>query len=543
VSPYRCAVLVLSLVAVACTKPAESPPNIVLIISDDLGWPYHGFMTSPAVLETTAGSMAFQEVVETPNLDRLATEGVTFTRGYNTASTCVRSLRTYLSAQGLYPSEWGSQGMDLGQIPALAPVEGRTESRYMRTLPRELARRGYASWEGGKMWEGTFEDAGFTDGLATAVGPWGVVIGQALGRDGWDLETCGSTAREGARCEALNPLRQFLDDSAGRPWFVWFAPMLPHAPLNAPVEYRRRYRELGLPRGRIRYLANVRWLDELVGELLSELERRGLRDDTIVIYASDNGFGVETELLIQTKGKATLYDQGHRTPLIVRWPGHVPPGLVYDGLVSTADIPATILDYAGLPPIPGARGTSLRPWIEGRAGPPREMLFTHSLGDAVVTDEWRYLRFPDGREELYRIDTDPLEAHDLAGEEPATRRRLARAARRHKESIRHPTEEVEVVGQLLDDETGGPAAGIQLKLSDGSGARSWLTTTEQDGWFHFDPVPPGDDYTIEQTGAGSAGPLCWATTGRALDGGRPIVAPGVFHPLRTSCSTAGVAEP
>ena len=343
-------VLALLVVAQPARSAAPARPNIILIIGDDHAWPDAGFMGHP--------------VAQTPNLDELARGATLFTNAHNTASTCVPSHRSLLA--GIHSVRWA--GKQAAVEALLGPLARRAEVEHYRTLPRELARAGYRSWEGGKLWEGSFEIAGFTAGLATAVGPPLRPVGVDFGRRDWDAGACAPTGDPTRPCPALEPLREFLDDGGEEPFFLWFAPALPHAPLDPPQEFLDLYADVELNRIERRYLANVSRLDALVGDLVQELDARGLRENTLLIYISDNGWTIGNFFGVGVaKGKGTLYELGFRTPIIFHWPGRVPEGVVRDDLVSSLDLFPTILEYAGLESPPDRRGRSLR-------GPSRPVL-------------------------------------------------------------------------------------------------------------------------------------------------------------------------
>ncbi|MBM4269035.1 MAG: hypothetical protein FJ144_20910 [Deltaproteobacteria bacterium] len=535
-----CRILFLSALAVfaSAVVAAADPdrPNVVIIAGDDVGWPYHGFMPSPQVLQTNAGPLAVQEIVQTPNLDTLASEGVTFTRGYSTASLCQPSLMSFLSSHGLHAFQWRARELELESVSQIGDIPYRRESHYLRTLPRELERRGYVSWEGGKMWYGTYEDAGFTDGLATSVGGFFQTIGDHFGRDDWDTALCGSTAPPEASCPALDPMREFLDGTDGRPFFLWFAPLLPHTPFDAPQEYRDPYEALGLPFWAVNYLANMTWFDELVGELLAELEERGLAENTLVIYASDNGWGLGFQFFPgQGKGKGTLYDLGFRTPILFRWPARIPAGATYDDLVSTSDIPATILDYVfGKDAPAGAVGLSLRERLEGGAPVGRSEIVTYDAGKALVNDTWRYLQFPDGHEELYRIDLDPFEEVDLAAANPQVLDQLAAEIEAHTDALEAPPSRTEIVGRLVHWETGEPLEGAEVRLD--GGPSTLASIVGPGGWFEFGPLDPSVDYGLRRN-RNVANDFRDDRTGTLYAGVEPSTSTGIFHTFEASPTT------
>jgi arylsulfatase A-like enzyme len=406
-----------------CRGEAPPPPNIVLVIGDDLGYPDSGFMGSP--------------IVETPNLDRLAREGVVFRNGYATASLCRPSLRSLLT--GLHPLQWTARIRELeSQGVRRPPAEA---IRAFTTLPMLLAKRGYTSFQGGKFWEGSFSLAGFDAGMQ-------------LHGDGVNDSRDGTPFGR----ETLEPLWSFLDAHAHAPFFVWFAPMLPHLPHDAGEEYLRRYRDRGLGAPAVAYYANVTRFDAVVGDLVSGLERRGLLERTLLVYLADNGWDQRPDApageagLDGPRGKRTLYDLGFRTPIVLRWPGHVPAGAVRDELVSAVDLFPTLLDYAGVAAPPGLPGASLRPLLEDRGRWARRTLvegMTDLRGGAGVPPNrprketgwfvrrgrWHYLWYEGDGQELYDVVSDPREERDLARERPRLARRLRREIRAFRERI------------------------------------------------------------------------------------------------------------
>jgi uncharacterized sulfatase len=417
VASSRAAVAILlaaaALAPAACQRADEAPPNLVLIIGDDHGYPDSGFMGS--------------QIVQTPNLDRLAREGTVFRNGYATASICRPSLRSLLT--GLHPVQWDAR---LAQLRREGSVRTPAEAILgFTTLPALLRTRGYASFQGGKFWEGSYSLAGFDAGMQlTGDGVFRTEEGKTLGRE-----------------EGIAPVQRFLEAHAGRPFFLWFAPMLPHVPHDAPEAYRALYRGRGLTPDAELYYANVTRLDAVVGELRAELERRGLLERTLLVYLSDNGwdqapdYAREHALHDGPRGKGTLYDLGLRTPIVFHWPGHVPEGIARDELVSAVDLVPTLLDYAGAAAPAYLPGKSLRPLLEGHARWERETVIDGISGPRgglghppdqtrsepgwhLRTGRWHYLWFEGDGDELYDLEADPREQHDLARAHAPLVRRL-----------------------------------------------------------------------------------------------------------------------
>jgi arylsulfatase A-like enzyme len=398
--------------------PSAAPPNIVLIIGDDHGYPDFGFMGS--------------EIVQTPHLDRLAASGTVFPSGYSTASVCRPSLLSLLT--GLHPLQFDRRQERLRERGVPPSPETPLRESY-HTLPALLAERGYASFQSGKYQEGSYRNAGFTHGMTELPGDAGRKQGIRIAR------------------ETMEPVFSFIDEQRDGPFFVWFAPQLPHLPHNPPAEYRELYASLGGTWFTPGYYASISWFDAAVGQLLHHLEERGLRERTLVVYLADNGWqapadGVEYDFLLGgAKGKLSLYELGFRTPILFSWPGVISAGETRDELVSTADLFPTLLDYAGVPRPPNRTGVDLRPIFEGeplelptaligsaaslredRPGEPRG-------GSFVRTPRWHYLWYADGREALFDIAADPDEEHDVSRAHPDVVRQARAQIRRWTESM------------------------------------------------------------------------------------------------------------
>jgi arylsulfatase A len=438
------------------------PPNIVLLIGDDHGWPYYGFMGS--------------KTVQTPNLDQLAREGTSFSFAHSTCSLCRPSLATLLT--GLYPVQYyhrldslsrdkvidrfgGPQPVSQSTKESFALDQGDKKGRHsrsdlsalakkaataelfrqrwsvgirnFRTLPRSLGDRGYVSFEGGKYWEGDSREAGFTEGMSGAWSPkvvekHGLILGLA-GGDGLSLGR-----------ETMEPMFDFIRRHRHEQFFVWYAPMLPHGPFNPPEQYLSRYRGRGMSPQAEKYFANCTWFDAGVGQLLAFLEKNNLRSNTLLVYVNDNGWEQPLEddpddpqysSLGGSHGKASLHDFGFRTPIIFSWPGHVPAGIVHGGLVSTADIFPTVLDFAQAQAAPGLPGVSLRPTIESREEFSRDYVVgtMHQLrgpkgwpefeetGYYLRTNRWHYIVCkPRSISELYDMQQDPEAKRNVVAE-------------------------------------------------------------------------------------------------------------------------------
>jgi uncharacterized sulfatase len=382
----------------------KTRPNVVLIISDDQSWNDFGFMG--------------HDVIETPRLDHLARESVLFTRGYVPSSLCRASLASIIS--GLYPHEHRITGND----PALPQ-----NARFLRerqelinnidripSLPRILAKHGYVSLQTGKWWEGNYRRGGFTDGM-THGDP------QRGGRHGDDGLKIG---REG-----LKPIHDFIDKAGEKPFFIWYAPFLPHRPHTPPERLLKKYQATTDSIHIARYRAMCEWFDETCGELLDVLDDRKLRDNTIVVFVVDNGWIQQRDKSgYAPRSKRSPYEGGLRTPMMIRWPGKLQPKSI-DNPVISIDLAPTILHACGLDAPPAMTGIDL---FDETAVKSRQAVFgevfSHNTVDVqrpvtslqyrwMIEDRWKLIHphrtnVPLRAPELYDLENDPHELHDLA---------------------------------------------------------------------------------------------------------------------------------
>jgi uncharacterized sulfatase len=420
------ALALLAAIAAGCGGEArrELPerPGILLVIGDDVGFDDYGFMGS--------------SLARTPNLDALAAQGTVFTHAFTTASVCRPSLQSLLT--GLHPYAVEARLARLRR-ERRAPV---SVGEAFETLPERLSQAGYRTFQGGKFWEGAWREAGFTHGISEFPG-WGANLPPVLQLAGGPSLALGR--------ETLAPLFEFLEAAGSAPFFVWYAPMLPHLPFDAPPRFDDLYRDAPLSAHARGYYANLARFDAGLGEILAFLERTGLRRRTAIVYAADNGWeatdsppaDLESYGLGGGGAKLSIHERGFRTPLIVSWPGVLPEGRRDDRLVSLVDVFATLLELAGQAPPAQTAGRSLVPLLTGRGGFERP----HVIGGgqrlraegaaragprqhdwALRTREWRYVfSGAEGRESLYRIEDDPPEARDLAADHPEVLRELRAA--------------------------------------------------------------------------------------------------------------------
>jgi uncharacterized sulfatase len=274
----------------------------------------------------------------------------------------------------------------------------------------------------------------------------------------------------------MQPLWDFLETHREQPFFVWFAPKLPHTPHDPPEELLSLYANAGLSEAARRYYANITRFDRLVGELIERLEQLELRESTLIVYLSDNGWEQgprETNRVKQLggpRGKSSMYELGFRTPVVVSWPGVVEGGRKLDALVSEVDLFTTLLDFAGVRAPADRTGVNLRPALLGEPGSSRgtvigsmSSLRPPAAAEAARADpsadlvraerafflrdaSWRYIWYPQHKRygdrapgELYRIDADPLETRDVAADHPELVARFRHEITRWREDVTERT--------------------------------------------------------------------------------------------------------
>ncbi len=404
-------ITLLASLALAASLQAV-PPNIVMIISDDHLWSDYGFMGS--------------KDIATPNLDRLASESLTFSRGYVTSSLCCPSLATIIT--GLYPHQHkvtsndppipaGMKGKGFQSSPAFD--EGReVMSKHLEaagTLPTMLAGKGYLSLQTGKWWQKHFSRGGFTHGMTK---------GGRHGDTGLDIGR-----------KTMQPIFDFITEAKAKdkPFFVWYAPMMPHDPHTPPERLLTKYKDKAPSLAVAKYWAMVEWFDETIGALVKHIDDNGMRENTIITYVSDNGWITNPQSgKYMAKSKQSQYDGGLRSPIMIRWPGTVQPRMS-EALAQSIDFAPTLLKAAGLEPTAAMPGINL---LDDAAVSARKAIygecFTHNFVDLqkpASSLKWRWMieghtklilpnkaNQPDDVIELYDLKADPTEEKNLAAE-------------------------------------------------------------------------------------------------------------------------------
>jgi arylsulfatase A-like enzyme len=411
--------LLAMLVMAATPSLAQSPPNVIVFIADDAGM--------------DLGCYGY-EGATTPNLDALAAEGLRFTQAFLTSPQCSPSRTSLLSGQ--FAHQIGTEDLHTG-------IDSATT-----LLPSYLREAGYYAGMMLKAHIGTHGTNQF---------------------DWYDEGFWPDYARDGVwHQKAVRNLDTFLDQAGEQPFFLWVGFVEPHRPYReTPLNRARRVNDPATVRvppflvdddstrqDLVEYYDEITRMDSLIGAMMQRLEARNLRENTVILFLSDNGMPFP-------RGKGTLYDSGIQTPLLISWPGHVPAGETYDSLTSLIDLAPTLIDLAGLPPVDSLYGRSWRPLFDDLRTPGRDYIFAernwHNCDEhmrAIRSDRFlmvmnSYIALPHGSPndvssspswfslkeaehlnpaqtwlfqaprpalELYDVQADPYQLHNLTGQ-------------------------------------------------------------------------------------------------------------------------------
>jgi len=401
-------------------------PNVVLVITDDVGYGDLGSYGAPDV--------------KTPNIDRLARDGVRLTDFYANGATCTPTRAALIS--GRYQQRFGLE-QPLGVQPAADAERGLSPTG--RSLPQILKNNGYATALVGKWhlgWKSEFSP--------TAHG-FDYFFGFKSGYVDYYQHTAGADAP--LRADLFEDDRvvevpgymtdlitersvRFIEQNAGRPFFLDVSYNAAHWPYQRPDDpstARDNARHLGPfdepTSTRADYVAMLERADQGVGRILAALDKMGLRRDTIVIFTNDNGGEWLSRNTPLFHHKGSVWEGGIRVPAIIRWPGRIRAGRVSGQVGITMDLTASVLAATGTPVPPEARleGINLLPVLEGRTPEIERTLFWRVAGarpqQAVRSGEWKLL-LDGGRAMLFNLRGDIGERNNLIGQRPDVARRL-----------------------------------------------------------------------------------------------------------------------
>jgi len=434
-----------ALITIAETKQ----PNVIFIMADDLGW-------SDTTLYGTT------KIYQTPNVERLAKRGMTFSRAHSASPLCSPTRASVLT--GLSPARTGitSPNCHLPQVllkatlgerapankPTILPTSVTRLATEYQTIPKSLKAAGYATGHFGKWHLGPPPYSALEHGFDVDVphwpgpGPAGSFVAPWKFPD-FDPQTPDEHIEDRMAREAV----AFMESNRDRPFYMNYWMFSVHAPFDAKKKLIEKYRGLidkSDPQHCPTYAAMVESMDDAVGTLMDTVDRIGIADNTIFIFTSDNGgnmYNVVDETTATSNlpfrgGKATMYEGGTRVPLVITWPGRVAGGSRSNELMNSCDYYPTLLEMLQIKPADGQRfdGASLVPALQN--GPlNRKAIFTYFPHDPAVPQwmppavsvhrgDWKLVRlFHCGKDashrwKLYNVTNDIGEQIDLVDKHP-----------------------------------------------------------------------------------------------------------------------------
>ena len=418
---------VLCAFAMQASAQDRTPPNVVLIYIDDLGY-------------GDVGCYGCKDI-PTPNIDRLAAEGVRFTASYITNPPCCPSRCSLMMGQ--YGQRFGKYGMSRGlPIPEDRP-----------TLARFLAGSGYTTgqigkWDIGTKLQGPLQ-VGFTEVAKNPpkkkytkreLAALPEDVRKAVAKKPASKYFCVNESGETTFLTDYDgdSMTNFVDRHKDEPFFLYWSPEAVHSP---SIETPERLMDRTTAQGKRRKLAGaIVSVDDQVGKLMSALNEQGLRENTLVIFSSDNGAnggeGGSSSPYTGGKGQGTQKEGWVRVPTIFSMPGTLPEGKLHDGLIANFDFYSTIATLAGQSIPDHCDGVDLFPYLTGaKSGDAHQYLFwlNNEPGDAVRRHliavrwkEWRlYKKYDKDPWQLFDLKADPREEADLAGQHPDVVKQMA----------------------------------------------------------------------------------------------------------------------
>jgi len=412
--PPKVPTILLLLFLTAATAFAEKP-NILFILADDLGYGDLGCYGA--------------EDIETPHLDQLAKDGLRFTDFYANGAVCSPTRAAFLT---------GRYQQRLGLDNALTYQEmGRGLEIGGKTIATMLKGAGYTTGLSGK-WHLGYDDGrrpqqqGFDHffGLLGGNHHYFQHMDRIGVHDLWEGDE--PVRREGYSTDLMTAdALSFIEESHEQPFFLYLSHPAPHFPWQGPededkdVQPKKKSWQTG---DRETYIAMVESMDQGIGKVLAKLDELGLRDNTLVVFGSDNGGHTYSRNAPLRDEKGTVFEGGVRVPCIMRWPEKLPAGETTSQVGITMDLTATFRDVAGLEPAEKAEGTSLLPFLEQdettdrtlywrrQDGPRRKV--KEKAGRAMREGKWKLVELGTGEHYLFNLEADISESNNLLSQHP-----------------------------------------------------------------------------------------------------------------------------
>jgi arylsulfatase B len=443
-------VVAMLVIAANRVRAADSKPNIVYIVADDLGWKDVGFNGATDI--------------KTPNIDKLAETGARLEEFY-AQPMCTPTRAALLT--GRYPNRYGLQTI---VIPSVLTY-GLATDEWL--LPQALKEAGYQTaiigkWHLGhgdrKYWP---KQRGFDYQYGPLIGELDYFTHEEHGV--WDWYRDNKSIKEEGYTTTLlgNDAVKYINErNATTPSFLYLAFNAPHTPYQAPQEYIDRYKNIEDPTRRT-YAGMVTCLDDQIGRVVDALDKKKLRDNTLIVFQSDNGgtrnamfSGVMADVSkikipcdngSYREGKGTLYEGGTRVCALANWPGQIPAGVAVKEMIHVADMYPTLAKLAGASIAKCKPLDGLDIWdtiSEGKLSPRTEIVYNvEPFRAAIRQGDWKLIWRPllPSSVELYNIAQDTSEKNNVAAEHP---NKVAELQKRIEELAKASTKPLFLVEQF-----------------------------------------------------------------------------------------------
>ena len=496
--------LILSIMGACETDEIPEPqPNIVLFLVDDMGWQD----TSVPFWDTKT---PFNEIYQTPNMERLAADGIKFTQAYATAvcSPTRVSLMTGMNAARHRVTNWtlrkdSIQPMEknhptlefpIWNVNGMSPVVGYPKAVHARPLPQVLNDAGYYTVHAGKAHFGAIGtpgehplNLGFDVNIAGhAAGAPGSYLGTenfGNGKEGKEVWAVPGLEKyhgknihlsEAITQEALMSLDSVVAHQ--QPFFLYMAHYAVHTPIMSDDRFVQQYFEKGMDSTEAKYASMIEGMDKSLGDILDYLENKKVAEHTIILFMSDNGglSAVErggephTHNLPLASGKGSVYEGGIREPMLVKWPGKVAPNTISEVPVIIEDFYPTILEMAGVEGAETIQTIDGQSFVsvlkeEKKEGIKERPLFWHypnewgpdgpgiGASSAVRKGDWKFIYFhADRRMELYNLSLDIGEMKNLISEEQDKVREMASVLTYYLKSVKAQMPQDKATGKQVE---------------------------------------------------------------------------------------------
>ncbi len=449
------ATMLLASASPLAAAPKSEKPNVIVILLDDLG-------------STDVSFNGCMDII-TPNIDRIANDGVNCTEAYISAPYSGPSRCGLMT--GRYQQRFGAEGNTENIEESVAQKQGVLESEIM--MGQMMQDQGYNTCAIGKWHLGDHPDLwpnkrGFDYFYGFAGGGfsfWGGVKDDIAGFIQENGVRIGDNDTNYLTDDFSDKAVEFIanNEKSDDPFFMYLAYNAPHAPLQAPQKYLDRTQHI-YNATRSVYAAMILAVDDGVGRIWDELERQGIDDNTMIFFLSDNGgVGIpgQTSNLPRRAFKGNMFDGGIRTPFAFYWKGKIAPGTTYDQTISSLDIYATVATAAGFDPADNANpldGTDLIPYLSGdKTGEPHDYLCWRVCGGieyAIRKGDYKLVKtyFQDDYM-LFNLKEDQIEMYDIAAQHPELVKEMAADYKRWDAQMMEPRwEDLHAPHQIVDHE-------------------------------------------------------------------------------------------